>query len=448
MATGKKKKAKRYRYMDVEGIDSSLLDACLLLSLDTELICSSISDEKAVISKSGLSMKQIITKNIDRVELIRAISPFIKESYSLYNYLVSINMATIEKLIDVMNVDSSTSDDELKVLIEEEVFGGNIYYRYFVTWLRFKEQYHGEIKGILEYFGHTFQEETGLLLGNDYNLREKDREMEDEVQDSVEINFDSIVRDLVSLKARVEKSTFREQYDEAIETNKKLEGEIEELQKNLKNTSDQLQTKEQLLVTSTKEQSQLKKKLENEKRVLEQKNKEIGKLGSELGELRKEVLELRKENDRFAKEIANARKIKEEALQSLEETLLNKYKAERGLLINDYLEQIDDLELVNKRLTATMEDYKSQQDIISDLEDENNRLKKQLEIHLIQAQQRDQENQKVINQLKLQLESFTSGANTAPITTVTSNGQKDEVDEFEEFGSFLDNIGKNEPKRL
>ncbi|MDF0728892.1 hypothetical protein PY093_19965 [Cytobacillus sp. S13-E01] len=446
MALGKKKRAKRYPYVDVEGIDSAFLDACLLLTLDTEIICNSISDEKAVISKSNLSMKQIITKNVDKLELIRAISPLIKESYSLYNYLVSINMATIEKLIDVINSDASTSDDELKNLIEEEVFEESIYYCYYVTWLRFKEQFQNEIKGILEHFGNTFQEETGLLLGEDYILREKEGDTEDGVENSVEITFDSIIKDLVTLRGRIEKDTFREQYEEAMVTNKKFEVEIEELQKNLKGTSDQLQVKEQQLVTNTKEQSQLKKKLENEKKASELKNKEIGKLGSELGEIRKEVIELRKENDRFAKEIANARKIKDEALKSLEENLLNKYKAEKSLLINDYLEQIDDLELANKRLTSTMEDYKSQRDIINNLEDENNRLKKQLEIHLIQAQQRDNENQKEINQLKLQLESLSSATNTTSIPTVTSNGEKEEVDEFEEFGSFLDNIGKNEPK--
>ncbi|WP_078544823.1 coiled-coil domain-containing protein [Litchfieldia alkalitelluris] len=447
MAPGKKKQVKRYRYVDVEGIDHTYLDACLLLHLDVEFICHAISDEKSVIAKSNLNMKQIVSKDVDRLELIREISPWVRESYTLYNYLARVNMSAIERVIEIIDEDGKLTDDEIKELLKEEVLEDNVSYYYYVTWLRFKNQYHSEIKETLEYFGQKFQQETGLLLGGEFEVREvKEEEEEERIEDGIEGTFDSIVNELLALKEKVGQETYKDQFREVNEAKKQLELKLSQLQTDLNQVNEQLHAKEQQLTAKNKEQSQLKKKYDNEKKSIEQKNKEIGKLGSELGDLRKEVTDLRKENTQLLKEVTSSRNNKEEAIHALEETLQNKFRAEKSILADDYQKQINDLINTNSRLKSAMEDYTQQQSLLSDLEDENTRLSKQLEIHLKYAKQSEEQHEKEINKLKEQMKALSMKTPTEAVQVQPTQPDSQQVDEFDEFEDFLDSIGKNEPK--
>lgn len=437
-----RKQRKQHSYINVPGIENSYLDACLLLHLDNEKIFISIADEKSLIAKSGLNTMKIMAKKGERADLIRRISPNVQNFYSFYNLLVHINMGALELLQRKLADDvKQYTDHEWKEKLYKAVQEEECPYYMYVNWLRFHEAYHGEIKAVLEMFGGEFQKETGLCLSEDYKIAPQ---VEKEV-DSVEDAFDSAIRMLTNLKETIGKENYKEQYEKAEEARVQLAEEVQQLNVQLKKANDQVKAKEQQLSNKDKEQSQLKRKLEAESRLLEQKNKDLGKLSGDLGSLRKEAEQLRKQNTQFEREVSGYQKNREAALSSLEERLQNQFRTERSLLIDKYERQIEQVTAENEALSRQAEEYVQLQQKIDQLETENERLSKEIHLYMEQLAQKDKSHEQELEKLRVEVSRQAAAAVQLEAGAASSVGDAEAVDEFKEFGDFLDSIGKNDP---
>ncbi len=240
--------------------------------------------------------------------------------------------------------------------------------------------------------------------------------------------------------------SFKFKYEEAEKERISLSEELKSLQAQLKKANDQLKSKEQQLVSKEKTYNQLKKSLEAEKKAREQKNKEAGKLSSEIGDLRKENDRLQKQNKQYEREISQSRANKDDALRFLEERLQNQFRSESSLQLESYRQRIAELEDENQRFSALLADYSELRKNADSLSEEKELLNKQVALYIQRFEEQEKthrrELKKLLEDRPTQLISNSEAKNIEP-------DQKDtELDEFEEFGDFLVNIGRNEPKPL
>lgn len=374
-----------YEYKSVEGIDDSLLDACLLLLMDKEDIINKIKKEKYFLARTGIPVKRLMKKEIEKPELIRSLSPYLKDRLEIYNILVNMSGGLLQKVY-LEELEEDTPENIFHFL-KGKFHEKELPYGLFINWLRFRDEYHSFIQEVLEECGTTFQQETGISLPEHFSVKEEEA-------DSFSAELDEIIESMERLKKKAASTDFTQKYEEEKAKNEQLLFERDQAVKDYKSVANQIKSKEQLLAKKEKEVTQLKKKLDAETGALKKRNKETGQIAAELGELRKELADVSNDCVRFKREAENAKLIKEAALKDQEERLTQKLHLEHALVLDSYKNQLDNIERDNERLYKQVETIQKERQEHVKQQEEIEQLKAQLllyEKHFAEEGRRDRD---------------------------------------------------------
>ncbi|MCP8970911.1 hypothetical protein [Ectobacillus ponti] len=422
---------KKYKYVTVEGIDNMYLDACLLLQVGKEQLVKALVDEKMVLLKAKLTPSKM--KKLRKEDMIREVSRFAADSHSLHSWLTAFAEKAFEYIQDTHMDGEAAGSDEFFVRVEELLESGELPYFTYVAWLRMHEEHHERIKPVLEQFGQEYEADTGLRLPEDFGtVYEKEAdELEEQIADAILM--------LSKLKEQVKKKSYKAQYEEEQQKRVQLETQLANLEREQKNLSESLKTKEQAAAKKDKEINQLKKSLETGAKQLDRSNKEAGQLSKEVGAMRPKLEALEQQNQQYEKELARAKAAKEQALRSQEERLLNQFRSEKSQALEARGQQLEELQLENEKLHKLLEEHQSLQRKLAETEDENAALQKQL-AYYTESLKKQEESPKAA-------EAENPAAVQPPVQPAVSMPDSHE-DDFDELELFISRIGRNDPKQV
>ncbi|ATA61595.1 hypothetical protein GS458_3168 [Geobacillus stearothermophilus] len=423
MAKSKTKKTlRRLKYIEVEGIDKSYLDACLLVNLDLEQLCDAFEDERQLLAKTNLNVLKLKKREVTKQELIREVSPHISSNYSLYNSFANINYKVLqmleEQFTDLHSLSLEEKADYLYELVQEE----EMRYSMYINWLRFHEQLHPRILEVFQQYGEKFEEETGIQLPPSFNVKREEKK--EEKEDVLYKELTNIIHLLTNVRDQAKRESFKEQYEEK-------QKEVEQLRKQLSAVTDQLSSKEKQLAKQMKEAAKLEKKLEEEQQKVIQKQKEAGQLGQEVGKLRGQVEELTKKNKALQQEVESKSKQMSKLTKEIEERSENRWKLEKAKIQQTYEERVAQLEETVQQLQSQLE--KSLQEFEQErtcYENELDILRRKVDIY--EQMMNDQQNEK------------HQESDTAALIS-----QKEEDSKSDEwFDSLFGDLPVNEPEKI
>lgn len=189
------KNKKRYPYRVVEGIENCLLDACLLFSVPKALLIHDLKTQPKLLKEAGISMNQVIHGAITQHELIQKLSGNLYGHYLYWNHLVTNwydnggltsiltkaeGLGKFETGPDLLEEWASKGQllvDDKKVSVCEVV---NVF-RFFNY-----PQLHPLVKPFLEENAVKYYIETGIKLGDGFDLGEINWDIIDEALESEE----------------------------------------------------------------------------------------------------------------------------------------------------------------------------------------------------------------------------------------------------------------------
>ncbi|WP_131923317.1 hypothetical protein [Hazenella coriacea] len=173
---------KRYPYIQVKSIPNAILDACLLMRLESKHLFQLFNKEPALLRKSNLTMTQIRQKKVTKQTLIKEISEQLSQHYLVYNSVVAASLSRLSALeFEYLNreegellTEECEKKEWLKQQFEQAIEEDKMPFDLFVTWLRFQESFHSEIQGVLEKNGNQFERLTSLTLPDSFQFDRKE----------------------------------------------------------------------------------------------------------------------------------------------------------------------------------------------------------------------------------------------------------------------------------
>ncbi|MFJ5717415.1 hypothetical protein [Neobacillus sp. NPDC093127] len=435
----KRKENKRYPYISVKGTANQYLDACLLSLLDGPALCKSLVDEKALISKTNLSLTQILKQNVSKKDLVRELSPYLSEHYTMYNFLVQVAHGRFQ-LIEEIN---EGEEDNLVLWmenIEDAIKYEQITIFTYINWLRFDPRGHQYLKQVFEKYGHEFEQETGLILSDDFQLEELVVEKSEE--ESIDAEINRVIQQLQSIKAELSKENLKHQYEEVLEQNKLLLDSNKSLHDEIKTLKDQVKSKEQVTAKKDRDFNKLKKEFDSATKKLDKSMKEAGQLGGEVGKLRQKVDEVTKQMHQFESEVKRYKEEREILKSQVEERLTQQWSLERAALKDDYQRDIYKLQIQNQALQAQVENGVLNYSKQDEYENEIDILRKQISLYTQQLKKLEEESQKEIAKLRKQLDN--SAEQPASSHVVEPLKKQEPEDDFD-LDDILGELEENEP---
>lgn len=341
-----KKALKRYKYIEVKGIDKQYIDACLLAPFELEMLCEAFEDEKRLLAKTNVTVLKLRKRDVTKQQLIREISPHISTSYTLYNYLANISHKAFEMLEEQLEDFHSLTLEEQADTLYEFIENKKISYSTYINWLRFHESLHPRILDVFQTYGEAFEKETGLKLPSSFQMEPEEKREEQEGELYQELT--RMIHWLTDVRDRAKKESFKEQYEEK-------QKEVEQLQRELKTLQNQLDSKEKQLAKQVKEAAKMSKQVEEHQQKMAQKQKEVGQLGQEVGKLRGQVEELTKKNKALEQEIEVKSKQLKNLTHDIEARSEQRFRLEKANMQQTYEERIRELEETVKQLQSSLQ---------------------------------------------------------------------------------------------
>lgn len=362
----KRNEAKRFPYIEVQGIQNRYLDAALIRVLSERNLPASLSDELKLLKKAEITVAEIRSDAYCQEELIARVAPHLLENYDYYNFLAKgwdeIQRHFLQKTLEEEDYSAFTLeewDQKIRQLVDEEeipVYGAINFLRFYKSG-QFKEL----IPSLLAEKDYVIQfyNETGIQIEEaDIDWHEVEADLEQDILGAFDMDDtflqgeqleEKSLEELLRTAARIilnvseqvpdinEAETYKKMYELEKEKSDNFGVKVDSLSQENKSKESQIQA-------LMKENRDLAKSVESLTGRVESQQKENGRLGGLLGKTRKEKDEVEKTNILLEKRVTSLSTQVDLEEEKTRKELKKEFDKEQLKMKDKYEEALKDLE--------------------------------------------------------------------------------------------------------